>query len=88
MYCNEFLEEERYHNKTPNVLEAVGEIEIMDEYGGVGCGDYWSLILHFVFHDVYAKFEGTYSSYEGYDYGSWEDVKEVIPKEKTITVFE
>jgi len=38
-------------------------------------------ILHFVEHNVYIKFDGWYSSYEGYNFN---DVYEVEPFEETV----
>lgn len=42
-------------------------------------------VYHFVDHDVYIKFMGYRSSYDG---NSYEDMKEVRPVTKTVTVYE
>jgi hypothetical protein len=68
-------------------LEELGEWEEIDQYGGEGQGDNWWSVKHFKDHNVYIKTTGFYSSYNGTDfedgYGS-----EVVPKEKTIIVYE
>ena len=64
----------------------LGEIKVVDEYGGEGQGDEYWVVYHFVEHDIYIRVDGWYSSYEGSefeDYGY-----EVRPTEKTITVYE
>lgn len=64
-----------------------GEIEEVDSEGDCeGGGEYAMKVLYFKDHDIYLKIEGAYYSYNGTD---WDDnVKEVRPKQKTITVFE
>ncbi len=67
--------------------EGLGEVIEADQYGGEGQGDKWYRVLHFVDHDIYIKFPGWYSSYEG-SYCDISDGIQVVPKEKTITVYE
>lgn len=66
----------------------LGEIIEVDQYGGEGQGDTWYSIKYFPDHDVYLRVDGWYQSYSGTDFNEWEDVTEVRPKQKTITVYE
>lgn len=66
----------------------LGKVIVVDKYGGEGKGEEWYSVKHFIDHDIYIKVEGWYSSYEGAEFESWEEcVKQVIPQEKTITVY-
>lgn len=71
-----------------NVLLNAGiTFEQVDRYGGEDQGsDYWSV---YSFSDgmqvVFIQFQGWYASYEG---STYEEFFEVVPVEKTITVFE
>ena len=75
--CGDFAHEE---------LE-LGEIKVVDEYGGEGQGETWFCVFHFKDHDVYIRVNGFYSSYCGVEFydGYGHEVK---PIEKTITVYE
>lgn len=69
--------------------EELGEIIEIDQEGGEGQGDSWHSVKHFPKHNVYIKIDGYYSSYEGTDFGDWDDAcSNVSPKEKVITVYE
>ena len=59
----------------------------VDSYGGEGKGDQYWCVWEFTRGDevVCFKFDGWYASYDG---ATFEDVFEVIPKQKTITVWE
>lgn len=47
-----------------------------------------SWVYHFVLHDVYVKFESTYSSYNGYDFDDgWGCMTHVTPKPVQVTQF-
>ncbi len=58
--------------------------------GGLDEGSDWRRVHHFVDHDVYIEVYGFYSSYDGVDFSDdWnEHVKQVVPKEVMITVYE
>ena len=57
--------------------------------GGEGQGEDWRRVYHFTDHDVYIQVKGFYQSHCGVDfYDGWENVTEVKPQEKTITVYE
>lgn len=65
----------------------LGPWEIVSNYGGQGKGDdYWAVIL-FPKHNVHIKISGWYSSYEPIHFSDGFG-KEVMPKQKTITVWE
>lgn len=67
----------------------VGIIEEVAKYGGQGKGEIWYKVYYFKDHDVYLKVDGFYASYDGTTFGDWnEAVKVVVPREKTITVYE
>ena len=53
------------------------------EGGGEGDGDYAERV--FQHENVFVKITGYYSSYEGTD---WDEISEVQPKQKTVTVYE
>lgn len=63
------------------------EYKLVDRYGGEGEGDRHWFVLYFPESNTFLRARGYYQSYDGSDYSSskWE---EVIPKEKTITVYE
>lgn len=62
-----------------------GPAPIIDEVGNrEGGGSYAHVVRHFVYHDVYIKLTGFYSSYRGCDWSEYEEVK---PTTKTIKVF-
>lgn len=66
----------------------LGVMEEVERYGGEGMGDTWYSIKYFKDHDVYIKVSGWYQSYNGTDFGDWNEAcKEVRPVEKTITVY-
>jgi hypothetical protein len=61
----------------------------VDRTGGEDEGSHWTRTYHFTDHDVYLKVTGYYQSHYGTDFDNgWDCVKEVKPKEKTITVYE
>jgi len=69
--------------------DIAGEVEEVDRTGGEGKGEDWTRTYHFKDHDVYIKVSGWYTSHYGTDFGDWDDaIKEVSPKQKTITVYE
>ena len=71
------------------VLNQLGTIKEVDQYGGEGMGDTWYSVKHFVNYDTYVKINGFYSSYDGVDFGNYEQCMRIVtPKEKTITVYE
>lgn len=65
----------------------VGEWEEVDSYGGIDQGSTWYSVKYFKAHDVYIRTDGYYQSHYGtdFDYGYGE---QVLPKQKTITVYE
>ena len=73
-----------FHEKT-DALDLT--INLEDRTGGEGEGEkYWS-VYSFTNEEgtVYIKFDGYYQSYEG---ATFEQFYQVIPKQKTITVYE
>lgn len=58
----------------------------VDSYGGEGQGDDYWMVLEVEFSDVIKTFElsGYYASYDG---GYYEDIKEVKPVDKVVTVW-
>lgn len=77
------VERTKFKNKL-----GLGEFSQIKQYGGEGMGDNWWSIIHFKDHDVYLKVHGHYASYHGVDFYGWDDVREVRPQEKTVTVYE
>ncbi len=67
-----------YSQEFKDEFAKLGQIKMVDEFGGEGQGDdYWK-VYHFIDHDVYISFDGWYSSHEGSEYS---DMSEVRPKE-------
>lgn len=60
----------------------------VEQYGGEGKGDTWYSVKYFKDYDVYLRINGWYQSHNGTDFNGWEDVEEVRPQQKTITVYE
>ena len=63
-----------------------GEFEQVDEGGGMDEGSGAYSVIYFKVHDVYVRIDGYYASHYGYDWDN--DPYLVIPKDKTITVYE
>lgn len=66
----------------------IGSIKLVDSYGGEGEGERYYKVFHFEKHDIYIKFEGFYTSYDGVNYFETRIGKEVFPAQKTITVYD
>lgn len=73
----------------PNPLVNIGSWSEVDKCGGEGPGSRWDSTKYFPEHNIYIKTSGYYSSYNGVDFESWKDAcEQVVPIEKTITVYE
>lgn len=66
------------------VKEALGEFSMVASRGGSDQGTEWWVVYYFKEHDVYIKYDGYYTSYDGVS-----DIEafEVFPKEVTVTVY-
>lgn len=62
------------------------KVRRIDSYGGEGQGNEYWMVLEVEFSDVTKAFEvsGYYASYDG---GYYEEIKEVKPQDKVITVW-
>lgn len=70
-------------------LLLVGPAVEVSQKGGYEEGTHWESVLYFSAHDIYIKFTGYYSSYEGIEFDDmFQAAKEVKPHDKTITVYE
>jgi hypothetical protein len=77
-----------YENYDQNKL-GFGPIREIEQIGGEGGGSNWFSIKHMEKTNQYFKISGYYQSYSGTDFDSYEDcLREVSPKQKTITVYE
>lgn len=66
-----------------------GKITEIEQIGGEEEGSNWFSIKYFEKTKQYFKISGYYQSYSGTDFEGYEScLKEVFPKEKTITVYE
>lgn len=65
-------------------LAKLGKIKMVEQYGGEGQGDDYHTIYCFEDHDVYVYFDGWYASHVGSEYN---EMFEVFPEQKTITVY-
>lgn len=64
-----------------------GKCKLVGEEGGYeGGGEYVERVVYFEDHGVYIRLTGVYYSYHGIDWN--DDYAQVIPKEKTIIVYE
>lgn len=70
------------------VVEGLGKVVKVDDYGGEGQGDEYWVVFSVTKGDVTRHFrmDGWYQSYNGGEFDG--DLKEVRPKQKTITVWE
>jgi hypothetical protein len=67
--------------------EIIPAYEIVDKKGDrEGGGEYSMKVFHFKEANVFLKVTGFYSSYHGTDWN--EEIEEVKPVEKTVTVYE
>lgn len=65
----------------------LGEIQVVDKYGGEGKGDTWYSVKYFKKHNIYIKTIGFYTSYNGVDlYDGYGD--EVKPNKRTVIIYE
>lgn len=64
-----------------------GTVEEVYSTGGMGKGENWERVYHFVDHDIYLSMSGYYQSYSGVDFDGYSPVQK-FPKQKTITVYE
>jgi hypothetical protein len=86
-YCENKVEDFAWLSSREH--EGLGNVVAVDSTGGEDRGSDWSRVLHFTDHDIYIKISGYYSSDHGTDFEDWQDaVKEVRPKQQTITVYE
>lgn len=76
-----------YNGHTYQNYPRIGAWKEVDHEGGEGQGDHWHSVKYFPQHDVYIMTVGWYTSHYGTDFESGYG-DEVIPKEKTITVYE
>lgn len=56
----------------------LGNVEMMEQFGGEGDGDQYWAVYHFKDHGVYVQFDGWYASHYGSEYN---DMLEVEPVE-------
>ena len=61
----------------------LGEVKVVEKYGGEDQGSTWFRIQHFVDHDVYIKTDGHYSSYGGTEFYDGHGY-EVLPTEVKV----
>lgn len=64
----------------------LGQVKVVDEYGGSGQGDDYWLVAYFSKFDTYIRIDGWYNSYDGGELDG--DPYIVKPVEKTIVVYE
>jgi len=67
----------------------LGKSEEVIQQGGADQGSEWYVVHYFKDHDVYIRCDGYYSSYNGTDFDDgWDCCSQVVPTQKTITVYE
>jgi hypothetical protein len=64
----------------------LGQVETVDQYGGEGEGDEYWIVVYFPKFDTYIRVDGWYASYDGGNLDGSPYI--VVPKQKTITVYE
>lgn len=72
------------------VVRSLLKWEEIDSYGGEGQGETWWKVYWVPDHEIHVKINGDYQSHSGVEfYGGLEDcLNRVVPREKTITVYE
>lgn len=83
---NMTVKEFAFEDYSPEEIE-LGEVKVVDKYGGEDKGSTWYKVQYFVEHDVYIRTDGWYSSYDGvyFDDGYGSEVK---PIDKVVTFYE
>lgn len=84
--CDNSIDRFAYMDYDTN--DVTGKVEEVVNYGGEDMGSNWYSVQYFPKHDIYLRVNGYYSSYMGAEFDGWDDVVQVTPKIKTITVFE
>lgn len=64
----------------------LGDVVVVDRYGGEGCGDKYYVVYHFVSHNVYLRINGYYQSYHGAEFE--QAPYEVTAVSKTVIFYE
>lgn len=64
----------------------LGDVKIVDSWGGEGDGERIGVVYYFEDHDIYLRIDGRYASHYGSDWDN--EPYEVKPTQKTITVYE
>lgn len=67
-----------------NIKEELGDFKVVARKGGSDQGTEWWTVFFFKEHDLYIKFDGYYTSYDGLEDV---DTYQVYPKEVSITVY-
>ena len=80
-----FLFEEISNTDDADVNEFLGKMEQKDY---VVNSDEMYCVVYFIDHDIYLRLSGEFDSYGGGEHGYNGEIKEVNPKQKTITVYE
>lgn len=87
-YYELFFHEEIYGNIKESIEKDLNcIIKLVENVGGSGQGETYYLVYSFTFPEdtIYVKFEGSYYSYDG---ATFDDFFQVVPVQKTITVYE
>lgn len=81
-----------YKQKEKEILEYLGLGSSYKEVasgGGEDKGSDWFRVYHFPDVNVYIQISGYYQSYDGTDFGDFDDaVRLVVPKEIQVTIYE
>ncbi len=64
----------------------LGQVSVVDSYGGEGMGDDYWLVAYFPKYETYIRMDGWYASYDGGNFDG--DPYIVEPRQKVITVYE
>lgn len=81
-----YSKEELIYQDVDSIVEGIGVVEVAEQVGGMGQGDDYHVVYHLPIHGLYLKQDGWYSSQAGAE--AFDDLQEVSPRQKTITVYE
>lgn len=76
-----------FNEEQQEIWDSLGHVETVHSEGDCeGGGEHSEKVLYFAEHEIYIRITGFYSSYDGTDW--YDEMSQVYPKKKTITVYE
>lgn len=83
-WMQEDVSEEGVRDESPEIADALGSFECVEQFGGEGSGDDYFSIFEFKDHGVFVKFDGWYALRHGCEFSN---MYNVTPKQVTKTEY-